>query len=177
MKQHPVKHLVLAALFLAVGMILPFFTGQIKEIGNMLLPMHLPVLLCGLVCGWKYGGGVGLILPLLRSVCFGAPALYPNALSMAFELCTYGLLVGIFYGLFRKKNLWAVYGSLLPAMVGGRLVWGFVQTVLLGIDGKGFTLAAFWVGGFAKALPGIVLQIVLIPAIMILVQNMEKRRT
>ncbi len=175
MKRHPVRDLVLAALFLAIGLILPFFTGQIKEIGNMLLPMHLPVLLCGLICGWKYGGAVGLILPLLRSVCFSAPPLFPNAVSMALELCTYGLLIGIFYGLFRKKNLLAVYGSLLPAMVGGRLVWGLAQTVLLGVWGKGFSLTAFWLGGFVNALPGIVLQILFIPALMILVQTLERK--
>ncbi len=176
MKNRHVRDLVLAALFLAIGLILPFFTGQIKEIGNMLLPMHLPVLLCGLVCGWKYGGAVGLILPLLRSVCFSMPALFPNAISMALELCAYGLLIGIFYRLFKKKNLWAVYGSLLPAMVGGRLVWGLAQTLLLGVWGKGFSLSAFWLGGFVNALPGIVLQLLLIPGLMIVIQKSEHKK-
>ncbi len=177
MKQKHVRNLVLAAMFLAIGLILPFFTGQIREIGNMLLPMHLPVMLCGLVCGWKYGGAVGLILPLLRSVIFGMPPLFPNAVAMAVELCAYGLLIGIFYGLFRKKNLLAVYGSLIPAMIGGRLLWGLAQTVLLGISGTGFTLAAFWAGGFANALPGIVLQLILIPALMIPIQTAWARKT
>ena len=48
--------LILAALCMALGIVLPFFTGQIPQIGGMLLPMHLPVLLCGLLCGWQYGG-------------------------------------------------------------------------------------------------------------------------
>ena len=68
MKNSKVQNLVFAALLLAVGIILPFFTGQIPQIGSMLLPMHLPVLLCGLICGWKYGLAVGLILPVLRSL-------------------------------------------------------------------------------------------------------------
>lgn len=54
-RKRPVYNLVLAAMFLALGIILPFFTGQIPQIGNMLLPMHLPVFLCGLICGWPYG--------------------------------------------------------------------------------------------------------------------------
>lgn len=175
MKNERIKNLVLAALFLALGLILPFFTGQIKEIGNMLLPMHLPVLLCGLICGWKYGGVIGFILPLLRSVCFGMPAIYPTAVAMAFELCAYGLLIGLFYSLFKKKNLFAVYGSLIPAMIGGRLIWGIAQTVLFGISGEKFTLTAFWVSGFANAVPGILLQIILIPALMTLLHTLQHK--
>lgn len=176
MKNTRVKRLVLAAMFLAIGLILPLFTGQIKEIGNMLLPMHLPVMLCGLVCGWNYGGIVGFILPLLRSVIFGMPQIYPNAVAMAFELCTYGLLIGIFYKIFKRKNIFAVYGSLLLSMVGGRLIWGLAQTVLLGLSGKGFSLAAFWIGGFAKAFPGIVLQLILIPSLMFLIQKLTAKK-
>ena len=76
------RNLLLAAMFLAMGLVLPFFTGQIKEIGNMLLPMHLPVFLCALICGWQYGGIVGLILPLLRSALFGAPVFFPAILAV-----------------------------------------------------------------------------------------------
>ena len=50
----PIQNLVLSAMLLAVGIVLPFFTGQIPKVGSMLLPMHLPVLVCGLVCGWQY---------------------------------------------------------------------------------------------------------------------------
>ena len=67
------KNLVLAAMFMAIGFVLPFLTGQIPQIGNMLLPMHLPVFLCGLICGWQYGLAVGFILPLIRSLVFGMP--------------------------------------------------------------------------------------------------------
>ena len=171
MQNKHVKNLVLAAMLLAVGLILPFFTGQIPEIGNMLLPMHLPVLLCGLICGWKYGGAVGLILPLLRSVIFSKPPIYPNAVTMAFELCAYGLLIGIFYGFFKKKNLLAVCGSLIPAMIGGRLIWGAAKAILLGFSDNPFTLSLFWTEGFATALLGIVLQLILIPTLMILVKK------
>lgn len=69
----PLKNLLLAAMFLAIGLVLPFFTGQIKEIGNMLLPMHLPVFLCALICGWQYGTAVGFIMPILRFALFFMP--------------------------------------------------------------------------------------------------------
>ena len=64
------RNLLLAAMFLAIGLVLPFFTGQIKEIGNMLLPMHLPVFLCALICGWQYGAVVGFVAPLMRMALF-----------------------------------------------------------------------------------------------------------
>ncbi len=176
MKQKQVKKLVLAALFLAIGMVLPFFTGQIKEIGNMLLPMHLPVLMCGFVCGWKYGAAVGLTLPFLRSVSFGMPALYPNAVTMAIELCAYGLLIGLFYGIFKRKNLVTVYASLILSMIGGRLIWGIAKVLVLGLSGTGFTLTAFWVGGFVNAFPGILLQLILIPSLMALINTLTKKK-
>lgn len=176
MKQKRVLNLVLAAMFLAIGMVLPFFTGQIKEIGNMLLPMHLPVMMCGLVCGRKYGAVVGFILPFLRSVSFGMPALYPNAVTMAIELCAYGLLIGLFYQLFKKKNIFTIYASLLLSMIGGRLIWGIAKVLVLGLSGKGFTLTAFWIGGFANALPGIILQLILIPSLMVLINTLTKKK-
>ena len=77
------KKLVLSALFLAIALVLPFLTGQIPEIGSMLCPMHIPVLLCGFFCGWQYGLAVGFVAPLLRSFLFGVPYLYPMAVSMA----------------------------------------------------------------------------------------------
>ena len=85
-------------MFLALGYVLPFFTGQIPAVGKMLLPMHIPVLLCGFVCGWQYGLMVGFIVPLFRSVLAGMPVMMPTAVGMAFELATYGVLCGLYTG-------------------------------------------------------------------------------
>lgn len=159
------KRLLLASVFLALGAVLPLFTMQIKEIGDSLLPMHLPVMLCGLICGAKYGGAIGLILPFFRAVTFGMPPLFPNAVWMALELATYGFVIGLLYA--RKPHGTArLYACLIAAMLTGRIVWGISKAVLLGLRGSVFTFGAFISGGFADAALGILLQLVLIPAVM-----------
>ena len=168
------KRMVLSALFLALGMVLPLLTMQIKEVGDTLLPMHLPVMLCGFVCGGWYGLAVGLVLPFLRSVCFGMPPLFPNAVWMAAELATYGAVTGFLYKDVFKQKLWWMYSSLISAMIAGRIVWGITKAALLIPRGKTFTLQAFVAGGFADALPGIVLQLVLIPPIVKLLEKREE---
>ena len=138
MKHTSLKNLVLSAMFLAVGIVLPFFIGQIPAIGKMLLPMHIPVLLCGLICGWQWGLGVGFVLPLLRSLLFGFPAMYPNAVGMAFELAVYGLVIGYLYAHSKWQCVKALYKCLIPAMIAGRLVWGAAMIVLGGTAVLGY---------------------------------------
>ncbi len=160
------KTLILAAMFLAIGMVLPMLTMQIKEIGDTLLPMHLPVMLCGFLCGWRYGAAVGLILPFLRSAIFGMPPMYPNAVWMATELCAYGLVCGLMYSLLKKQNLKSIYISLITAQISGRIVWGITKVLLLMNTKKPFGFAAFITGGFLDALPGIIIQLILVPIIV-----------
>ena len=167
MKNPNLKNLTLAALFLALGLLLPFVTGQIPQIGNMLLPMHLPVFLCGLICGWQYGGLVGFVLPLLRSAMFGMPPIFPTATAMAFELMTYGLVAGLLYSLSKWQCIRALYRCLVIAMLAGRVVWGVVQIIQLGVTGGGFTWQMFMAGAFLNAVPGIVVQLILIPVVML----------
>lgn len=167
MKQSFTKNLVLSAMLLALGMVLPLLTGQIPQIGNMLLPMHIPVLFCGLICGWKYGAVVGAVLPLLRYAVFGMPPLFPKGISMSFELCTYGLVIGLLYGFSKWQCIVSLYRSLITAMIAGRVVWGIVQCVLLGFGTNGFTFKLFMTEAFFNAVPGIAIQLVLIPAVML----------
>lgn len=159
-------NLVLSAMFVAIGVVLPFLTGQIQQIGNMLLPMHIPVFLCGLICGWQYGLAIGLMLPIFRSLLFSMPPIYPNALSMAAELAVYGAIAGFIYSRFKKQSVLTVYASMLPAMLMGRAAWAVAEIVLLGISGGEFTWSMFISGAFVTAVPGIILQLVLIPLIM-----------
>ena len=158
--------LVLSAMFLAIGLVLPFLTGQLQQLGSMLCPMHLPVLLCGLICGWQYGAAVGFVLPLLRYVLFTAPPM-PNGIAIAFELAVYGLAAGLLYARSRWQCLRALYRSLLIAMVAGRLVWGGAMLVITGVSGTAFSWQMFLAGALLNAIPGIILQLVLIPAVMV----------
>ncbi len=167
MNRNTTKNLSLAGMFLAIGLLLPFLTGQIPQIGNMLLPMHLPVLLCGLICGWKYGLAVGFILPLLRYALFGMPPIMPTGLAMAFELATYGLVVGLLYSRSKWQCVVALYKCIITAMILGRVVWGVAQVLLLGIGGEVFSFQMFIAGAFVNAIPGIIIQLVLIPVIMV----------
>lgn len=166
-KRGPAANLTLAAMFLAMGLLLPFLTGQIQQIGNMLLPMHIPVLLCGLICGWKYGLGIGFLMPILRNLLFGMPPLFPTGVSMAFELATYGLVIGLLYSHSRWQCVIALYRCMIAAMLAGRIVWGAVQMLLLRLSGNAFTWEMFLAGAFLNAIPGILLQLILVPAIMV----------
>lgn len=170
------NRLILSAAFLAIGMVLPFLTGQIRMIGSSLLPMHIPVILCGLLCGPRYGLAIGFLLPILRSVFFGMPLFYPNALSMAFELAAYGLVIGVLYLRGKKKSIGYLYVCLIAAMLSGRIVWGGVMAVLLGVGGSAFTVKAFLAGAFLNAVPGIILQLVLIPAVMGAVWRLDRKK-
>jgi predicted membrane protein len=166
MKKLDVKKMTVAAMLIAVGVVLPSFTGGIPQVGKMLLPMHLPVMIAGFALGGPWGALVGAVTPLLRSSFFMFPVMYPNAVAMAFELAAYGLITGLLYRSWKGPKVLRIYGPLLCAMLGGRLVWGLMQTILVGLLGSGFSLAAFWAGAFATALPGVVLQLVIVPLVI-----------
>lgn len=171
MKKISVYKLCMSALFLALGIILPFLTGQIPEIGSMLLPMHLPVLLCGFLCGAPWGLVVGAVTPLLRSLLFTMPPPYPTAVAMAFELAVYGWMAGFLYARLPRKT-WNIYLSLIGAMAAGRIVWGAVSFFLYTLGGKAFSFEIFMAGAFVNALPGILLQLVLIPLVVLAYQRL-----
>ncbi len=169
-----IKKLVLSAMFMAIGLVLPFITGQIQQIGSMLLPMHIPVLFCGLICGWQYGAVVGFVLPLLRYVLFGMPPIFPTGVSMSFELAVYGAVIGLIMQQLSKRNttdssknyVRNLYLALIGAMLAGRIVWGLVRFILARATMQPFTMEMFMAGAFLTAIPGIIVQLILIPGIM-----------
>lgn len=170
MSRIQLRRLTFSAFYLAIALVLPFLTGQIPQIGAMLSPMHIPVLLCGFLCGWPWGLAVGLIAPVLRSLLFGMPQMFPTAVAMTFELAAYGALAGILYKVFPKRNVF-IYLSLILAMIGGRLVWGGAQYVILGLAGSSFSFTAFFAGAVTAAIPGIILHIVLIPVLVMMLKT------
>jgi len=160
-----VRKMVISALMLALCFLLPFLTGQIPSIGSALSPMHIPVFLCGFLCGMPWAPIVGFIAPLLRSVLLGMPPMFPTGLCMAFELAAYGLVTALlnrrFSGSFGKK-----YVVLITAMLCGRIVWGLAAWVFYSISGSAFTMPMFIAGAFTNAVPGIICHIAVIPPLV-----------
>ena len=167
--------MVITALLLAVGLVLPFLTGQIQAIAKVISPMHIPVLICGLCCGWKWGLGLGIVLPLLRSLLFGMPPFPSSALPMAFELAVYGLVSGLVYALLLKKaksknHLPAMLAALITAMILGRFVGCAAKALFisLGVIGskEPYTFAAFFTAYFVSTALGALIHIIIIPIIV-----------
>lgn len=169
--QIPITKLVYAAMCLALCLVLPFLTGQIPQIGSALCPMHIPVLLAGFLCGPWWATAVGLVAPLLRHLLLTMPPLM-TAIAMSFELAGYGLISGLMYKALPKKTA-NIYISLLAAMVGGRIIWGIARLVLTGVSGQSFTFAMFLAGAFTTAIPGIIVQIVLIPVLVMALKKVN----
>ena len=174
-KHNRLVRMILAAFFLALAYVMPFLTGQIPEIGSMLCPLHIPVILCGFICGWPWGLAVGFIAPLLRSLILGMPPLFPTAICMVFELAAYGAFTGLMHKMLPRKKPY-IYCSLIVSMLIGRIIWGIAMFVCMCANGGSFTLAAFIAGAFTNALPGIIIQIVLIPVIVMLTDSKKISR-
>lgn len=166
------KKLVLSAMFLGLALVLPFLTGQIPQFGSMLCPMHLPVLLCGFLCGGSYGLIVGALSPILRSFIFSMPPMFPTAFCMAFELATYGLVSGLLYQYLPKTKI-MVWVDLILAMVIGRIVWGSVMFIIMGLNASAFGWNAFISSVLLGSIPGIILQLVLVPTLVIAIHKIK----
>lgn len=165
-----IKKMVISGLCLALCMLLPFLTGQIPKIGQVLSPMHIPVLLCGFLCGPLWGGVVGFVAPALRFVLFQSPPLMPIGISMMFELATYGMITGLIYNKRhrKKRNLFL---ALFLAMLLGRIVWGAVMSLIAHYGGLEFTNKIFFAQAFVTAFPGIIFHILIIPPILLLIEK------
>ena len=166
MKKNSILKLVYAAVCLALAMVLPFLTGQIPQIGSALCPMHIAIFICGFVCGGQYGMIIGFVATLLRFALFGMPPIFPTGIAMAFELAAYGLISGVLYRMLPKKIPY-IYVSLIGAMIGGRIVWGIAQFIIMGLQGSEFPMSAFLAGAVTNAIPGIILHIAFIPVVVI----------
>lgn len=164
-KRDQIKKMCVAAIFLTLALVLPFLTGQIGSFGQMLCPMHFPVILCGFLCGPAWGAAIGAAAPFLRSLLFGMPPMFPVAFAMAFELCAYGFFSGFLYKKLPKWRIF-VYFDLIAAMILGRVVWGIVKYVIAGLTQTDFTFKAYLAAVLTESIPGIILQIALIPAVL-----------
>ncbi len=165
--------LVLSALFLALALVLPLLTANNPSLGNMFCLMHIPVIICGYICGWKYSIIVGFTAPLVRFLLFGMPPIYPTAIAMSFELATYGLVIGIVHSIMPKKNAF-IYLTLFIAMLIGKAVWGVVMFALMGFSVNNFGIGMFFTQAILNALPGLILQFILIPIVIMFYHRFTK---
>ena len=161
-----VKKACYCSICTALCYILPLLFHALS-IGTVFSPMHIPILLCGILCGWPYATAVGCIAPALRYALFGMPILYPTGIAMMAELATYGIVVGFLYQRSRWQCLRALYRAIITAMVSGRAVWALAEIALLGISADGFTWQMFISGALLNAIPGIIVQLILLPAVMV----------
>nr|WP_317282241.1 ECF transporter S component [uncultured Sellimonas sp.] len=112
-----------------------------------------------MLLGARYGLGVGIIVPVLSSMLTGMPPV-PKVYFMIFELAAYGLVSGI---LAQKK--YPVYLRLIPAMIAGRIIYGCTLMVAVYLLHFRFPFAngAAFVSGIVTGLPGIAIQLIVIP--------------
>ena len=177
-----IRKMTYAAMLLALAAMMPRVAGLIPEIGKTLNLMHIPVLLCGFLCGWPWGLAVGCVAPLLSCLVNGMPKLYPDAVVMALELAAYGGIAGLLYQMLPRKK-WSIYAALIIVMIAGRIVYGIVYFFLLklGLVAVDEALLVFvWVRTIVKPYLGIILQIILIPVLVMALERaglvLNKRR-
>ena len=169
-----IKNIVLSGLFIAIGVILPPILHAVN-LGSVVSPMHFPILLCGLLLGWKYGLIVGVITPLLASLLWGNPPIVPIAIIMSVELAAYGFFSGFLYHKVKLfKNLYGnLYFSLITAMVIGRIIYASFYSLLIAFGVEGPALMGLITSLFVVGFPGIILQVLIVPPIVLIIENKE----
>lgn len=163
-KMSAVKKSIITAVCIALCVVLPQAFHAVPNAGAIYLPMHIPVLLCGLICGWSYGLLCGLAGPALSALLTGMPpaAVLPG---MLVECGVYGLAAGLLMQLLRTKHLYAdLYISLAAAMLLGRVVSGIAKALIF--SAGSYSMVSWVAGSFVTALPGIVIQLALLPSIV-----------
>ena len=159
-----IKRLTLTALCIALCVVVPMAFHVIPNAGAVMLPMHIPVLLCGLVCGWQYGLLCGLVGPLVSSILTGMPpaAVLPG---MMVECGMYGCVGGLLMERIRTGSLYAdLYICLPAAMLAGRVISGVVKALILT---PGLSFTAWVTASFVTAFPGIMIQLIFLPTLIV----------
>ena len=159
-----VKKSIICAVCIALCYVIPLFFHGIQNAGSIFCPMHIPVFMCGLICGWSYGLLCGIAGPVISSALTGMPpiAYLPN---MVTELVIYGLVAGLMIKLVHTKNTYLdLYISLVVAIVLGRIAAGIVRALIFT---QGTYSMAMWVSGYViTSWPGTLIQFIFIPSII-----------
>lgn len=177
-KERSTRHLIISGVLIALGVVLPIVFHSVPDAGKIFLPMHIPVLIGAFFLPWTWAGAVGLLTPVLSTLLTGMPPIapFPSAIMMPFELATYAIVISLLRKSVVKKDKWySPLFAMIPAMVLGRIVSGLVffilQKIYLSVP---ISPWAFVTGGVVSGIPGIAIQIVLIPILYhVLVRNLK----
>ena len=163
------RDLVLTAMFIALGVILPQLFHVIPNGGILFSPMHIPVLLCGLLLGPLPGLIAGIVTPILSHLIFSMPPA-PMLMGMIVELAVYGLVAGLMMKALKNVDgILKIYIALIVAMLSGRIVAGLVNAFVL--NAGNYSMQAWISGYFIGGLPGIITHLILIPIIVVALQK------
>ncbi len=163
------KKIIITSLFIAMGVVLPLCFHMIPSGGNIFLPMHLPVILGGMVVGPFYGILIGILTPTISHLLTSMPpaAVYPG---MMLELISYAFFSGLFVKVIKtKNNILNAYLALIPSMLIGRIVSGLTNAFIFQAGKYNFHT---WITlSFVTSLPGIIIQLAIIPALYVFINN------
>lgn len=163
MEHKHLRSLTLTAVMIAFGVVLPFLFHSVPKGGMIFCPMHLPVLLCGLLTGPIYGLAAGALTPFLSSMITGMPPAGPVLYSMIFELAVYGLVAGLMFRKLKTEKIAVdIYVSLVVAMLAGRIVSGLLKAFVFS-GGQPYSMTVWLTSSFVTCLPGIILQLIFVP--------------
>ncbi len=165
MQNQKLKKIITTAACIALCVILPMIFHLIPDGGALFSPMHIPVLICGLLCGWQFGFACGILGPIVSHLLTGMPGLgfLPN---MMIELALYGLMTGLMMKVVRTgKTYTDVLISLISAMLIGRVLMGII--VYLFFSKGNYGISAWFASYFVGSIPGIIAHIILVPIIVL----------
>jgi len=168
-KMSHIKKSIFTAACIALCVVLPMAFHAIPNAASIYSPMHIPVLLCGLVCGWPFGLMCGICGPFVSSLLTQMPSM-AYLPSMLVELAAYGLIAGLVMQLVHTGKLYAdLYVSLGTALLAGRVVAGIARALIFAAGSYSMSL---WITSyFITAWPGLVLHLILIPVIVAALQK------
>ena len=162
-----VKKASVTALCIALCCVLPLAFHALG-LGAAFSPMHIPILLCGLICGWSFGLFCGVAGPLLSCMITTMPA-SAQLPYMIPELAFYGFAVGLLFKLIRLRQLTPrLMIALAAAMILGRIVGGAARMLYYGATDRTYSVALWASAYFAATLPGIITHLILIPTLYLI---------
>ena len=164
-----IKKMIITALLIAIGIVLSLVFHLLQFAGPVFLPMHIPILICGLICGIPFGLAAGVITPLLSHLIVGMPPAFILP-AMILELAAYGVVAAVLMRYLPIKNLYAKsYISLIGAMLIGRVFFGVLNALIFSVGE--YSMQMWLTAAFIAALPGIIIQLVIIPSIVVALQK------